>query len=489
MAASPDAAPQAEYWLARLAADGGQPFEAYDRLRAYFAGSSDDAGGGYGLGDGLGAEPYELLAVVLTAVNDRASLTADLRRLAGRGRPHAVAAYAEALEQQGDGEQAEQLMRGLLSQASGKGPVSTGLADTQSTTSGIRLDGAELELDGAQIDDALGLRVAAWLTRRLTAERRLADLSLLLPSIAAATSDYEELSPLIAEAAEDKRQATRFAQRLAGWSLQGRSAEELACGAWAAGAAGLPAEATRLHRAAVLADLKLDREQAARRCLSWAGDLLADDRYRRAAEAIAWGQQQELWPAGDATPFFYLATSLSLAGEHDRALEAARAAAQREPDSAGTATRVAWVLYNADRLDDAVTVYRQVVEDFDEDPDAGAKDALRDARLTLSFIASDRGDAAAAAERLLQVLDEFPADANAQNDLAYLWAVRGERPRRCLRLAQAAVDAEPDNDAYLDTLAWAQHKLGNHAEALATIDRALEIAQGQGAEPDGEVLD
>ncbi len=88
-----------------------------------------------------------------------------------------------------------------------------------------------------------------------------------------------------------------------------------------------------------------------------------------------------------------------------------------------------------------------------------------------------------AVEWLEQVLDEFPDDPGANNDLGYLWADQNLHLHRAEKMTQLAVAAEPDNFAYRDSLGWALFRLGHYAEALTQLQKAVDKD-----EPDGEVL-
>ncbi len=72
-------------------------------------------------------------------------------------------------------------------------------------------------------------------------------------------------------------------------------------------------------------------------------------------------------------------------------------------------------------------------------------------------------------------LDADPDSAEHRNNLAWLYARCDEQLDEALKLAREAVAAQPDNAAYLDTLAEAQFRLGNHEEAIRLETRALEI--------------
>jgi Flp pilus assembly protein TadD len=104
--------------------------------------------------------------------------------------------------------------------------------------------------------------------------------------------------------------------------------------------------------------------------------------------------------------------------------------------------------------------------------------------LTLSNIALKRGRVEDSVEWLEQVLDEYPDDVAALNDLGYLWADRGEHLNRALAMCRRAVAVEPANRAYRDSLAWALFKLDRPEEALREIELAV-----KDAEPDGELFE
>jgi Flp pilus assembly protein TadD len=73
-------------------------------------------------------------------------------------------------------------------------------------------------------------------------------------------------------------------------------------------------------------------------------------------------------------------------------------------------------------------------------------------------------------------LDLDPENANALNGMGYLLACEGKDGARALTYCRKAVDKKPDNPAYIDSLAWAYHKLGYGDEARVRIERALSLA-------------
>ena len=65
------------------------------------------------------------------------------------------------------------------------------------------------------------------------------------------------------------------------------------------------------------------------------------------------------------------------------------------------------------------------------------------------------------------------------NYLGYMLADRNERLPEALQLIQGALDREPGNGAYLDSLGWVYFRMGKFEEAEQNLKMALEkILQG-----------
>jgi tetratricopeptide (TPR) repeat protein len=172
-------------------------------------------------------------------------------------------------------------------------------------------------------------------------------------------------------------------------------------------------------------------------------------------------------------------------GQTDAALEAARKAAEMQKDSPRFQSRVGWILYHAKRNDEAKKAYQSLVDQFDKTYDSSEiRDVLREARLVLSNICVLQNNLPESEEWLEQVLDEFPEDVGAFNDLGYLWADQNKHLARALKMTKKAVDAEPENMAYRDSLGWAYYRLGRYGEAIAELKIAASVD-----EPDGVIYD
>ena len=64
------------------------------------------------------------------------------------------------------------------------------------------------------------------------------------------------------------------------------------------------------------------------------------------------------------------------------------------------------------------------------------------------------------------------------NYLGYMNANRGVKLEESLQLIQRALELDPENGAYLDSLGWAYFRLGRFAEAEGPLRRAAEKQPG-----------
>jgi tetratricopeptide (TPR) repeat protein len=226
-------------------------------------------------------------------------------------------------------------------------------------------------------------------------------------------------------------------------------------------------------------------DSAAELMLSWGVSLLSAEQYELAIEVFQRAVETKLLADDNPVFHYYLSMAQEFAGRTDDALATAHGALALQPDSPRLQSRVAWILFHAKRYDDAAKAYEELIQKYDAvrtNPEVSR--VVREARLVLSSICVTQKRIPEAEEWLEQVLDEYPEDVSAQNDLGYLWADQGKHLDRALQMAQNAVAAEPDNAAYLDTLGWCLFRLGRLDEAVAALEKA-----SAGDKPDGVILE
>jgi tetratricopeptide (TPR) repeat protein len=180
-----------------------------------------------------------------------------------------------------------------------------------------------------------------------------------------------------------------------------------------------------------------------------------------------------------------LAMALEYDGQTEAALQIVDEHIKDNP-SVGLAIRRAWIHYHAKQNDAARDAYESAINQYNDNFESTAtRRTLKDARMVLSNLYVADGNIDLGTELLLQVLDEYPEDVGAMNDLGYLWSDNGIHLERSLSMIKKAVKAEPENAAYLDSLAWVYVKMNRPSEALPYLEEAI---AGQD-EPDGVILD
>lgn len=220
--------------------------------------------------------------------------------------------------------------------------------------------------------------------------------------------------------------------------------------------------------------------------VTWGLELFVANQYAETIAVFRRGLDEKILADDNATLHYYLAGALEMNGRTDEALVEARRAAELQKDSPRLHSRVAWIEYHAKRFDAARQSYEALLDRFDKEHDSPeVREVMRDARLVLSNIAVQQGKLPESEEWLEQVLDEFPEDVGAQNDLGYLWADGGKHLDLALAMIQFAVSRDAKNTAYRDSLGWVLFRLGRYGEAVAE----LKAATASSEEPDGTILD
>ena len=172
-------------------------------------------------------------------------------------------------------------------------------------------------------------------------------------------------------------------------------------------------------------------------------------RWKEAVEAYALAQQMNARTAAELTP--RRAAALINAGRAEEAREfLAKLAADAKADPA--------ILY-------LYAVSQRQSEDL-----AGAEATARRLRevapadprgmYVLAQVLEAKGDAEGAERSLRELLARDPRDATALNHLGYMFAERGAKLDEAVDLVRRALEIEPGNPSFLDSLGWAYFRQG-----------------------------
>jgi Flp pilus assembly protein TadD len=76
---------------------------------------------------------------------------------------------------------------------------------------------------------------------------------------------------------------------------------------------------------------------------------------------------------------------------------------------------------------------------------------------------------------LKRAVELAPDEPVALNALGYRWAERGENLDQAFALINKAVDAEPQNGAFIDSLGWAYYQQADYENAATYLEKAAAL--------------
>jgi tetratricopeptide (TPR) repeat protein len=196
------------------------------------------------------------------------------------------------------------------------------------------------------------------------------------------------------------------------------------------------------------------------------GDQLGADKDREAVRA-AYGRVRPGSPE-HAEAQARLAFTYQDEGRIDEALRLIEVAAKARPSDRTIQVAYADLLRAAERWNESAAVVTSVI-----DREGGVSDWRL---LYMRGIALDRAGRWPEAERdLVKAHEANPDEPELLNYLGYAWVDRGENLQRALGMIQKAVSLRPRSGAIIDSLGWAQYRLGRYDEAVKQLERAVEL--------------
>lgn len=124
------------------------------------------------------------------------------------------------------------------------------------------------------------------------------------------------------------------------------------------------------------------------------------------------------------------------------------------------------ILREARKYEEALAILNQGLKQLPGDKDLLYARALIAEKLNrIEMVESD----------LRSVLNKDPKNAHALNALGYTLADRTNRYQEANELLSEALTLRPDDAFILDSMGWLQYRMGNHAEAVRYLKRALDV--------------
>ena len=195
-------------------------------------------------------------------------------------------------------------------------------------------------------------------------------------------------------------------------------------------------------------------------------------RHERGREATRLAETWRLAHPGDARGALLSARAYGSAGLADSALVRVRLAVAASPDSLEPRRLMARLLQDAGRFEDAEREWMAI-----RDRSPGDAAVLLD----LGFCRERAGDLEGALQAGRDALRVSPNSAPALNFLGYMLADHDRELPQARRLIERALEQDPDNGAYLDSLGWVLFRLGQYQDARTLLERAVSRTGGDPA--------
>ena len=220
-----------------------------------------------------------------------------------------------------------------------------------------------------------------------------------------------------------------------------------------------------------------DQGEDATEILFLLGELrFRDGDYEAAADALARALADE---PGHPTAWQRLTASLLEGGNHAAAADAAEDALLLFPGQYPLLRLATFALMNAGRNEAALGRGQESLAVLaEEHPDASEERSAVLSSLALIQMRLRNSSAADAYHEEAIRLD--PTNAIALNNFAYDLAGRGQRLDEALQKARLAVNIDPENPSFLDTLGHIHNVRGEHDQALPILERAVNNARQRG---------
>jgi tetratricopeptide (TPR) repeat protein len=109
-----------------------------------------------------------------------------------------------------------------------------------------------------------------------------------------------------------------------------------------------------------------------------------------------------------------------------------------------------------------------------------ADPAANDVRFRLGAAYERAGQRDKAVATFRELLKRTPDSPMALNYLGYMWAEKGENLDEALKMVSRALELDPGNAAYLDSLGWVYFQKGQFPQAVEQLSKAARLLPGDG---------
>ena len=164
-------------------------------------------------------------------------------------------------------------------------------------------------------------------------------------------------------------------------------------------------------------------------------------------------------------PRYWIALAAVAMGRQDfaRVTDLVDSALARTPPHASLLSLKGLALYRTGKLAESIPVFQQAIE---------LDSTMYVAMGSLALVYDELDSVERAVELYERAIHWSDSAATYLNNLAYTYASRGMELERAQALVRRALEIEPDNSAYLDTMGWVEYGLGNYRAAIRWLEKA-----------------
>jgi tetratricopeptide (TPR) repeat protein len=164
-------------------------------------------------------------------------------------------------------------------------------------------------------------------------------------------------------------------------------------------------------------------------------------------------------------PRYWIALAAVAMGRQDfaRVTELVDSALARTPPHASLFSLKGLALYRTGKAAESIPVFRQAIE---------LDSTMYVAMGSLALVYDELDSVEQAVELYERAIRLSDSAATYLNNLAYTFAARGIELERAQALVRRALEAEPGNSAYLDTMGWVEYGLGDYRSAIRWLEKA-----------------
>jgi tetratricopeptide (TPR) repeat protein len=189
----------------------------------------------------------------------------------------------------------------------------------------------------------------------------------------------------------------------------------------------------------------------------------------RARAGLAMADAWESHHPSDCRAPMLAARARALAGQPDAAVERARRSVEACPDSLAPRVLLGGLYQSNRRFREAEAVWLEAARRFPSNPGIA---------LDLAFCREQLGDLDGAQQAARDALKIESDNPTVLNFLGYLLADHDRNLDEAVDLIRRAIEKDPDNGAFIDSLGWVYYRLGRLEDARVHLERAVDLTGG-----------